>query len=152
MERRDLLRRCTAAVVGSTVGLAGCSGSDDDGNDEQTEAGSVAENSVDGLEIVGLTGETGDDDYTATVTVRNTVSQTTDIFNYNYDLILYDEDESEIMGGVTGTVPTGPTEIGPDEEGMIDLNRGTEETNAEVAMFEILLNCDAPFADGVYCE
>jgi len=101
-------RRRVLAASGAvaTAGLAGCSGflggdGGSGGNEQftQEDMGSVATNSVDGIEIVGWTSETLEESFQVTVTVRNTGDRTTGLIDYGYSLTLYDESGSKLLHG-----------------------------------------------------
>lgn len=168
MRRRTILRQCTAGLATvSAVGLAGCSESDDSGNggesgngdsqptEEPTtseQMGSVGESTVDGLEIVTIAPAESNDQFTASVTVRNTGEQTTDIFDYGYTLTLYDESGADITGSGSGSGSTTDTEVAPGEQATLNVFQGVDGDPADVASFEVNLTCEGMFVEGVYCE
>jgi hypothetical protein len=152
-------RRRVLAASGAvaTAGLAGCSGflggdGGSGGNEQftQEDMGSVATNSVDGIEIVGWTSETLEESFQVTVTVRNTGDQTTGLIDYGYSLTLYDESGSKLPPrGLLARSTAG--DVGSGETGDLRLDITGMENPDAVAEYEISVECDG-FSDGVYCQ
>ncbi len=183
--RRTCLRRVGSALAATgAIGIAGCTGDGSgdgggnggDGNGEggdgnggatttvagageyeNDERGSVAENTVDELAIVGHTAEvrepmtSSDPRFVVTIAVKNLGDQETELFDYNYVLRLFDDEGTKLgdaravqfnVGGGTTVAPGKTTEIG--------LHLQQTEDPGAVARYEIVLNCG--FEDGVYCE
>lgn len=166
MQRRDVLRRGSVAVATVlTTGLAGCSGGGDDGdtsgdgdggaNDPtptQTPTGptgEVVENGVSGLEIVDWTTTTTEEDLQIALIVENTGNQETDAFDYTYEGTAYNSANEDITAGVA-TGSTGST-IAPGETATINMYLGALGGPSEIDRFELRLQCDDFFDDGVYC-
>ena len=165
MRRRTVLKQCTAGLAAvSAVGLAGCTGSDDSGDsDEQPSdtppadeqagpSGSVGQNTVDGLEIVAVESTPTDEQFTAAVTVRNTGEQTTDIFDYEYTITLYDERGADITGQGSGSSSTTDTEVAPGEQATLNVFQAVDGDQSAIAAFEVTVSCEGMFVEGVYCE
>jgi hypothetical protein len=166
MQRRTVLRR-SAGVLALSVPLAGCSGGSndtedgngedgDDGDDGGTPTpsgpGEVVENTVDGLEIVGMeVVESDDERYTVVLTVRNTGDQETDAFDYEYGLTVFDAEGNDVTAGVSGTSATGAT-IAPGEEAEIRATTGFEGEKSDIESFEVTVGCDDFGDTGVYCR
>lgn len=180
MQRRTVLKQCTAGLAAAgSFGLAGCGSSNDSGDsngggDSNDDAGStptdvaetdtdrpeqtaesvggaVGQNTVDGLKIVDWLVKDTTDDFTVQVTVENTGQQTTDIFDYEYGLALYDESGADISTGGSGSGSIADTEIEPGEQSTINVFQSVEGSPDNVTSFEISLSCDGPFVEGVYC-
>ena len=156
---RSLSRRRVLAATGvaTAAGLAGCSGilggDGGSGGSEsftQEESGSVGENTVDGIEIVGWTSETLDESFQVTATVRNSGNETTGLIDYDFSLALYDDSGSEIpTSGILARSTAG--DIGSGETGELRLDITGMDNPDAVSTYEISVTCDT-FSDGVYCE
>jgi len=158
MQRRDVLRQSGATLaVATTVGLAGCGGAESSGSETETldlpqeSMGEVVGDGVDGLEVVGWESEPTEEGLELTITVRNVGDQTTDIKDYSYDVTVYDGEDTDITGSDTGTSSV-DTEIDPGSVASITVTQGVDGNAANVARYEIDLNCDGAFTDGVYCQ
>lgn len=167
MQRRTVLKRGTG-LLALSVALAGCSGDSsdtedengDDGDDENGgtptpsgPTGEVVENTVDGLEIVGMEVEEAESErFNVVLTVRNTGDQETDAFNYEYSLTVFDADGADITAGASGTSAFGGTTVAPGEETEITATTGYDGEKSDIASYEVTVGCD-DFGDvGVYCE
>jgi hypothetical protein len=124
--RRRVLATAGVATAGAIAGCAGDSSgtptdAGDDGGDGDGDSGTPTdtgprtsggievsgESTVGPLVVDGLERQGGNEDKVVIVTtVRNAGEQTTDVFEYNYDLALYDADGAEI-GTNTGFGTTG---------------------------------------------
>jgi hypothetical protein len=166
--RRRVLATAGLAAAGGVAGCAGDSGGDtptggDDGDgDSGTPTGSSpqasdgvdisGESTVSGLAVGDLARQGGNEDEFAVVTtVQNTGEQTTDVFEYNYELALYDADGAE-MGTNTGFGSTGDTEVAPGESATINVSKSVENDVDDVVRAAVTLDCDGTFAEGTYCE
>lgn len=173
MNRRDLLRRASTGMVTlATVGLAGCSGdsSDDGGDDDgdgngsttptptQEEMGSVREDTVDGVEIVGWEHEIDEEQSTreslvVDVTIKNVGEETTDVIKYPVSVYAYDENGEEMqpLGGSADSKNDG--EIDPGESAGKIVRpiyaRGSDPAN--MSAYELVIQCNG-YNSGVYCE
>jgi len=157
-------RRVLKAIGGSVLvtGLAGCS---DDGPDESTpngeddgesefvqeSMGSVGRNDIDELEIVGWESETLDTGLNVHVSVRNNGDQQVDAYGYTFQITPYDEDGTEIETSGTSKSNSGESQISPGGVGSIQVMPLMDADPETVASYEVLLHCDGPLADGVYC-
>ncbi|WP_424018504.1 hypothetical protein ACOZ4N_03245 [Halorientalis pallida] len=172
--RRRVLAAAGVATAGAIAGCAGDSGGtptdggDDgsDGGDSDGDSGTPTdagprtsggievsgESTVDPLVVDGLERQGGNEDKVVIVTtVRNAGEQTTDVFEYNYDLALYDADGAE-MGTNTGFGTTGDTEVAPGESAAINVSKSVEGDVSAVARAEVTVSCEGMFAEGSYCE
>jgi hypothetical protein len=111
--------------------------------------GEVVENSVSGLEITDWTTEVTEEDLLVTLTVENVGDQQTDAFDYTYEATAYDSAGDDITAGVA-TGSTGST-IDPGETTEINMYIGGLGGPSEIARFDLRLQCDDFFDDGVYC-
>ncbi len=162
--RRGVLATAGLAAAGAVAGCSGGSGDDTPtGNGEEgtpTNSGPQTSGSVEisgastvsGLAIGNLERRDGNEDEVVVVTtVRNTGERTTDIFNYNYELALYDADGAE-MGTNNGFGSSTDTEVAPGESATINVSKSVEGAAGGVARAEVSLTCDGMFAEGAYCE
>jgi len=158
--RRRVLKAIGASVV--VTGLAGCSdedpdGSTPDGEDEgeseyvQESMGSVGRNDIAELEIVGWESETLDTGFNVHVTLRNDGDQQVDAYGYTLQITPYDEDGTEIETSGTSKSNSGDSQIPSGGVGSIQVMPLMDADPETVASYEVLLHCDGPLADGVYC-
>lgn len=168
MRRRSVLAR-SLAVTTLGVSIAGCSsgGGGNAGNgtgpgsDGGTPGGTASQgttvpgtlrSTVDELELVsGRYTDTGiQGRFPVTVTVRNNGDQETNAEEYVYDYAVFDAGGSDITGGTSATADN-PT-IAPGETTEVLLTVIVDGDPDDVASYEVTLNCDSTFAEGVYCE
>ena len=172
--RRRVLATAGVATVGAFAGCAGDSGggtptdSGDDGSDGDGDGDSrtptdtgpqmsggievSGESVVDPLVIADLERQGGNENKVVIVTtVQNAGEQTTDIFEYSYDLALYDAEGTE-LGTAGGSGTTNDTEVAPGESAAINVSKSVDGDVSAVARAEVTLSCEGMFAEGVYCE
>lgn len=144
----------------ATLAVAGCSddgggGGDDDDDDEATtespfeEMGSHTNELEGDLAFAAYESEVDDGDFVVTVSIENVGDQTTDIWEYDYQLDVYDESGTNLSNG-TAMFAMSDTEVEPGETASLDLNPQIDDPSA-VTSYEITLSCGA-FSDGAYCE
>ncbi|MFC7125512.1 hypothetical protein ACFQJ7_05585 [Halovenus rubra] len=125
------------------------------GNDEefvQESMGSVGRDDISELEIVAWESEVTDIEFNVRVAIRNNGDQQADAREYTYQIVPYDESGTALeTTGDSVAYPT-TTEIGPDEVSSVEATPAMDADPEEVASYEILLHCDGPFAEGVYCS
>ena len=173
-------RRRVLAGIGATaaaMGLAGCEGANPlsgdnsgsggggdggggggGGGDLGDPDGSVGENPIGGLAIVGLESYVSDGseafvnegDWAVDVTLENTGGQETALMEYSYQLTLYD-DAGNDLGAMTGAGSMGGDSVAPGETGTLTLWDGSDNNPDDVARYEVSVECDG-FDEGVYCE
>lgn len=113
---------------------------------------STARSDVDGLAVEGTAVTDSGDQFGVDVTLRNTGDQTTDIFDYGYELTVYDGSGAEITGNGSGQGSINDTEIATDETATITVRTDVDGSVDAVARYELVVNCSGMFVEGVYCE
>lgn len=148
---------------GSTDGAMGDIPTDSDAADETTvqsdssggsggsQEGS-GESLVEGLVIDGLERVDQDDRVSVATTVRNDGEQTTDIFEYAYELTLFDEAGTDVTDGGTNFGTTAETEIASGDTATINVSSTPASSVDDVASYEVTLSCEGPFVEGTYCD
>lgn len=133
----------------------------DNGEEESTGGASsgpfTATSPVEGLTIQNAVEDTGDYSgggqegwFGLELTVLNSGGQTTDIFDYGYNMTVYDAQDNDVTGPGSSKSATGGTEIAPGETATISVLT-QPEGGAEVVRAEAMLNCDGMFVEGTYC-
>lgn len=120
-------------------------------------AGGSATSTVDELQVAGHEhyeprGSDPDEHYAVLLTISNAGDSRTDLSEYSYEFIVYDDAGTDIT-------PRGLAKMNWDEpaagaSGEITLQhqfRQSSHSPADVARYEITLSCDT-FDDGVYCD
>jgi hypothetical protein len=130
---------------GSGTNTDGGSGNGDDSSSTEV-TGDVVENGVSGLEIVGWTTSTTDEDLVVEVTLENVGDQQTAASDYSYEAFAYDNAGEDITTGF-GFVTSGTT-VAPGETTTITLYLGAFGGPSEIAAFGLALRCGS----GVYCQ
>lgn len=164
MRRRTVLRRAGIGMTGLVAtGLAGCSGDSDDGGGTPTLpdieiSGQQLGSTIDELSIVDqsydiLRGQRHDDvHFAVTPTVRNDGDQEASLQDYQYDLTLYDRDDSDITPG--NTWKARPDTVQPGETGTIliqvTFSSAPDTYPEDVDRYELILTC-GPDNAGSYC-
>lgn len=123
---------------------------------DSAASGSVAQNIVSQLEITELEADRQGGTFFVRPTIRNAGDQTTDIFEYNYELALFETSGAEMSTSGAALSSTSETDIPPGETGHFNLILNITEHYPEVGSYEVTLNCESIFedetADGVYCN
>lgn len=115
--------------------------------------GSVGQNDVPQLEFTDWEVQQDDsDDFTVLVTVRNGGEQTTDVFDYDFGMVLYDASGTDITGSSSGSMAVSDTETAPGETTQLNLFQEVNGSPADVATYRLTLGCDDFFSEGAYCE
>lgn len=153
----------------------GSDGDPDEPEDGSTDGvpdaeGTVAENTIDGLEIVDLSSSSGserptnfntsfttvtDQYFLVTATIENTGDTTTNPLDYQLALQLFDSNGDPIdtlptAGGVTAE---NPTEIDPGETVEITVFKGLTGYEPPVSSYELVLACEESFWSAAdYCD
>jgi halocyanin-like protein len=183
LSRRRVLR--TTVGLGSLTAIAGCSsetGDDGNGGDDSddtvtptptptesadTEAPAttqamesmcqVAENSVDGLSVVGCQSEERDGNLVVNMRVRNDGQQETDLFNYDYPVTLYDGTDPSSANNIgsagQSTLFPGSSVVQPGETARIRVTVGIRDSASlsDLQLYTITVECGNS-DDGSYCE
>lgn len=121
-------------------------------SDGGTGLAASASSDVDGLAVEGTTVTDSGDQFAVDVTLQNTGEQTTDIFDYGYELTVYDGNGAEITGNGSGQGSINDTEIEPGESATITVRTDVDGSVDAVARYELVVNCSGMFVEGVYCE
>lgn len=157
---------------GSTDDGSGGDGDTSDGSDgddssdgDSGDTGDEEQNTIEQLEITGteselkegedLLNEQAERGFVVTATVANNGDQTADLMEYGYDLVLYDASGAEIdpLSRGVATASFGGSEVGPGEEGDIDLQHNLSKYEPEVADYDVSINCgDFTADDPAYCS
>lgn len=113
--------------------------------------GSVAENTVEELVIVDWESQSPGEieAYPVAITVRNTGDQETNLINYNLELTVYDDSDTDISDSYSGFSAVEST-VAPGSEQEVTISTGVSGQLEDVARYEITLNCEMG-AGGVYC-
>lgn len=119
-------------------------------------SGEIVENVVSQLEITELVADRQGGLFFVRPTIRNNGDQTTDLFEYNYELALFVTSGAEMPTGGPTLSATSDVDIAPGETGQFQMILNITEHYPEVGSYEVTLNCESVFedetADGVYCN
>lgn len=123
---------------------------------ESEERGSVAENTVDELAVLGWTAEvretfsSDEPQFFVTVTVKNLGAEATDLFDYNYVLRHFDDGGTKLADARAVQVNVGGgTTAEPGDTAQLGLYLDEAVDPEAVARYEIVVNCR--FSNGEYC-
>jgi len=86
------------------------------------------------------------------VTIQNSGTETTDVQNYGYGLLFFDDEETDITGRQPTRGSREETEIGPGSAVEMTVHAPVNGDPADVARYEFTLSCEGAFISGVYCE
>jgi hypothetical protein len=127
---------------------------DENGSEEefvQESIGSVGRNDIPELEIVAWESEVTDIEFNVRVAVRNNGDQQADAREYTYQIVPYDESGAELDTRGDAVAYPNETEMAPGEVRSVEATPDMDADPETVASYEILLHCDGPFAEGIYC-
>lgn len=151
VDRRAVLLGAGSVVTTAVTGCVG-GGSVGDGESFTKESnGELRHNRIDEFEILGWTSAVNGDNFEVNIKWKNTADTVANIFEYNVDVIAYDEEGTELDFTDHPTEYPEEREQQPDGVGTVRpiLTNGPDPNT--VASYEIAIDCSTDFDSGKFC-